>query len=204
VSASALLVGLGAGALCQHLWSLPFAAGGAHYVGEAETARPNEGSAKLTETPEGGRLFWGAPVQQRRFFVSDAVAGHVHRPGARRVYPWPEHPQQQIEMVCNNLGFLKKYVQLEPAVFCITVYAGNDFLDAIATGQLRRQVFVPLRPPEYVRQLKAASAISKAAVDQALNQVTFVRGCQSQSPVRIATIGGRPLDQCQARGRDDA
>lgn len=37
--------------------------------------------------------------------MADPVAGHVHRPDARRDFTWPEHPTGRMVQVTNNMGF---------------------------------------------------------------------------------------------------
>lgn len=55
---------------------------------------------------------WGCGSQGPTFleresdwYVADAQMGHRHRPDARRVYDWPEHPDGRIVLKTNNLGF---------------------------------------------------------------------------------------------------
>lgn len=38
-------------------------------------------------------------------YVADPMAGHVHRPHARRRYEWDEHPKGGFEIYTNNRGF---------------------------------------------------------------------------------------------------
>lgn len=39
------------------------------------------------------------------YYQYDEIAGFVHRPGAKRVFDWPEHPAGKITTRTNNLGF---------------------------------------------------------------------------------------------------
>jgi hypothetical protein len=257
VGASAILLGFGAGALTQRCWDVPFAPrrhaqdhawseafGKPVLSGRSDTARaPTDAQVAASARLPAARRFL-RPQGEPDWLIDDPLTGHLHRPGARRVFPWPEHAQGRVVMACNNLGlredaptdvavpanrrrvlvtgdshtdgvvdngetfpnvleallarggaphvevlnggvghygphhylgFLWKYVSLQPAVYCVALYTGNDFLDAIMVGQERGDAFVPRRPDQYGDALRGAVSICAPAIAQALNQVAFFR-----------------------------
>ncbi len=174
--------------------------------------------------------------------MADALAGHVHRPNARREFGWKEHPAGKLVMQTNNLGFredentpetsppttvrilvtgdshtdgvvynhesfpnvletllnednrrdyevtnggvgyysfhnyegvLEKYAYLNPDLYIVTVYTGNDFMDVarmLETGMKR-----PLhRRDDYTSRLGAARKDLGGGTAQALNQVFYL------------------------------
>lgn len=76
----------------------------------------------------------------------------------------------------NYFGILRKDLELEPDVFVVVLYTGNDFLDALRTARQRRRVRIPNgRPKGYFAALKEAIDLSRGAVAQALNQIYFFK-----------------------------
>ena len=70
----------------------------------------------------------------------------------------------------NYFLFLKKYLFLKPDIFIITLYMGNDFLDALRhIGEFNTNTTT------YENSLVRASSINPPAVSQGLNQVYFLK-----------------------------
>lgn len=176
------------------------------------------------------------------YYVADDLAGHVHRPYAKREYAWGEHEKGKVIFRTNNLGFredddtevaeaeravrvlvtgdshtdgvvyneesfpnllegklnstpgaakfevinggagyytfqnyagfLRKYLYLKPDYFIVTVYTGNDFMEAVAAAAKRGQL-APQGTPLLDRlKLRMAPA---PVVSQGLNQIIYFR-----------------------------
>ena len=39
------------------------------------------------------------------YYIADDVAGHIHKPNAKREFKWDEHPLGKIVQKTNNFGF---------------------------------------------------------------------------------------------------
>lgn len=67
------------------------------------------------------------------YYIYDDVAGHLHRPNARREYKWPEHKSGKIIMNTNNLGFRENAdteIQKVSGVIRILV-TGDSHIDSV-------------------------------------------------------------------------
>jgi len=77
----------------------------------------------------------------------------------------------------NYWGMLQRYAYLEPDVFIVIMYSGNDFLEAIAQAEKRNELTLPPRPRNYNLRLHRAASVKRraAATFQALNQIYFFK-----------------------------
>jgi len=75
----------------------------------------------------------------------------------------------------NYLGFLQRFLELEPDHLVIVFFVGNDLLDAVAEAWVRGQLDLPERPDRYMDRLRRAQELSSAAVSQGLNQIYLLR-----------------------------
>jgi hypothetical protein len=75
----------------------------------------------------------------------------------------------------NYAGFLKKFLHLQPDMFVVVLYIGNDFMDAIQTAAIRQQIHIPERPEGYTDRLQQAAAQNPGAIAQGLNQAYFFK-----------------------------
>ena len=191
-------------------------------------------------------LYLGRPgdflTREPDYYVPDALAGHVHKPYAKREYAWAEHEKGRVVFRTNNLGFrededtevarpertvrvlvtgdshtdgvvynmesfpnlleqklnstpgalrfevinggtgyytfqnyagfLRKYLDLKPDYFIVTVYTGNDFMEAVAAAAKAGQFAPPNTPFWYRLKLRLAPA---PLVSQALNQIIYFK-----------------------------
>ena len=60
---------------------------------------------KSSSLAPGGQEEWSFLKTQSDYYIADPIAGHLHRPYARRELPWQEHEKGRIVMRTNNLGF---------------------------------------------------------------------------------------------------
>lgn len=181
-------------------------------------------------------------TRETDYYVPDALAGHVHKPYAKREYAWAEHEKGKIVFRTNNLGFrededtevtkpehtvrvlvtgdshtdgvvynaesfpnlleqklnstpgasefevinggtgyytfqnyagfLRKYLYLKPDYFIVTVYTGNDFMEAVAAAAKSGRLAVPSTPFWYRLKLRLAP---EPLVSQALNQIIYFK-----------------------------
>ncbi len=91
LTTSGALLGVALGAFAQRQWDLPFP--------------PREYVAVAGEPTGTAQQFFGPPLRQPELFVADAMAGHLRRGNISRTLPWPEHPDGEIVLRTNNLGF---------------------------------------------------------------------------------------------------
>ncbi|MFQ6103078.1 MAG: hypothetical protein ACE5OP_02165 [Candidatus Glassbacteria bacterium] len=75
----------------------------------------------------------------------------------------------------NYLGFMKKYSYLEPDMFVVVLYTGNDFGEALQTAELRGLIKTKERSEAYNEKLKSAASVNPGAVYQAVNQIYFFK-----------------------------
>jgi lysophospholipase L1-like esterase len=204
-----------------------------------------------------GLLFWRKPgdflSSESDYYVADDVAGHLHRPYAKREYAWAEHEKGRIVFRTNGLGFreddevgaakpdrtvrvlvtgdshtdgvvyndesfpnllerrlnsapgapgfevinggagyytfqnyagfLRKFLHLRPDYFIVTVYTGNDFMEAVAVAARSGQV-APQGTPFWDRlKLRTAPA---PVVSQALNQIIFFKSSPRMKEAALA------------------
>lgn len=178
------------------------------------------------------------------YYQSDPVAGHVHRPNAKRTFSWPEHPDGRIIMSTNNLGFredgdtpaqkatnsfrvlvtgdshmdgvvnngesfanqlesllnragspdrvyevinggtgyytfqnysgfLEKHLHLEPDLFIVTVFTGNDFLETVTEDARNYQIFRAAKRLYYRLSLPQKSP--GVPLGQGLSQIIYFK-----------------------------
>mgnify|MGYP001607393706 CR=1 FL=1 len=75
----------------------------------------------------------------------------------------------------NYLGFLKKYLFLQPDFFFVVVYTGNDFLDGVKLESKNSRLEIPLRPPDYFVNLWRLDVEMPGMSGQAMNQIKFFK-----------------------------
>lgn len=73
----------------------------------------------------------------------------------------------------NYLGALEKYLELEPDVFVVTVYGGNDFVASLRVRHYFEGTNHAPNPPDYRDRIEAAKSIGGAGLAQGLNQAAF-------------------------------
>ena len=101
----------------------------------------------------------------------------------------------------NYLGLLKRYRFLKPDVLIVTVYSGNDFLEA---AEYLEYAGTPAPAPKpYAARLAAAEKLDEGAVWQALNQAVYFKTFPAMIP-RVAALArdslGEIRDLCRADG----
>jgi hypothetical protein len=100
----------------------------------------------------------------------------------------------------NYLGLLRRYRFLKPDVFIVTVYSGNDFLEA--AEYLEYNETVP-GPKPYAARLAEAEKLNEGAVWQALNQAVYFKSFPEMGP-RVMKLAqdslGEIRDLCRADG----
>lgn len=75
----------------------------------------------------------------------------------------------------NYSGFLKRFLYLEPDVYIVCIYTGNDFVDAICIEEFHKRLKTQRRPDGYYNKLKAADKTFNRNLAQAINQVYFFK-----------------------------
>ncbi len=75
----------------------------------------------------------------------------------------------------NYLSVLKRWQGLSPDVFIVTIYSGNDFLDAIKFASDKHQLTIPERPQGYYEKLSKLDDYSFAFTGQLINQIQFFK-----------------------------
>jgi len=67
------------------------------------------------------------------YYVYDEVAGHLHKPQAKREYTWPEHKKGKIVMQTNNLGFREDVdtKKEKPAGITRILITGDSHIDGV-------------------------------------------------------------------------
>lgn len=73
----------------------------------------------------------------------------------------------------NYLGVYKKFQSYKPDVFIVTIYTGNDFLDAIRIEAENGRMKVPDRPDGYYDKLWEIDELYTGFTGQQLNQLKF-------------------------------
>ncbi len=70
----------------------------------------------------------------------------------------------------NYLGLIKKYLYLEPEIFIVIIYGGNDFLEncRISGGK-------PVPDADYHRRLEEVASLDPGPVYQGLNQIYYFK-----------------------------
>jgi hypothetical protein len=98
---------------------------------------------------------------------------------------------------------LEAYHDLDPRIFVVGFYSGNDFLDA-AKDVEEQPLYRVKRPSHYHNRLRDADRIHAGAVAQLLNQTYYFKTFPSmQQPVlhHIADTFRRMHRHCAARGK---
>ncbi len=75
--------------------------------------------------------------------------------------------------VYNYLGVLEKYLPLDPDVFVMAIYGGNDFEGAVTWYRYFRRLPPARGDAQFDRDQEAARLVSVPAVAQALRQLAF-------------------------------
>tara|TARA_B110000971_G_C19976622_1_gene485260 strand:+ start:383 stop:1471 length:1089 start_codon:yes stop_codon:yes gene_type:complete len=180
------------------------------------------------------------------YYIADDVAGHIHKPNAKREFKWDEHPLGKIVQKTNNFGFrensntnlkknidvvrvlvtgdshtdgvlyntesfpnlmekmfnekietrqtfdfinaaagyygpqnyfgvLKRFANLKPNMFIVTIYTGNDFLDAIRIEAENGRLNVPERKDDYYYDLWEVDEKHRGFTGQLMNQIKFFK-----------------------------
>lgn len=73
----------------------------------------------------------------------------------------------------NYLGVYYKYQSFNPDMFIVTIYTGNDFLDAIRIEAENERLTVPERPKDYYDKLWEVDGLYSGFTGQYLNQLKF-------------------------------
>jgi len=75
----------------------------------------------------------------------------------------------------NYLGVFHKFQQFTPDLFIVTIYTGNDFLDAIRIEAENDRLNVPQRPKDYYDNLWEVDGLYSGFTGQYLNQLKFFK-----------------------------
>lgn len=73
----------------------------------------------------------------------------------------------------NYLGVYQKFVHFNPDLFIVTIYTGNDFLDAIRIEAENGRLNIPERPLGYYDKLWEIDELYTGFTGQLLNQLKF-------------------------------
>lgn len=73
----------------------------------------------------------------------------------------------------NYLGVYQKFEDFNPDIFIVTIYTGNDFLDAIRIEAENGRLNVPERPAGYYDKLWEIDGLYTGFTGQQLNQLKF-------------------------------
>lgn len=103
----------------------------------------------------------------------------------------------------NYARFLDKFIDLEPDLFIVALYAGNDFMDACqvleSTG-----VFANDRPASYLEDLRACrKKIGPSIVSQGLNQLFYFKHFPTMEAAALDFTEAQLLaihERCEKRG----
>ena len=107
-----------------------------HPVAERSDETTAEAPTQPSEIGIGGLGY----VEERPFltreddyYKPDPIVGHSHRPDARRVFDWSEHPQGEIVFRTNNLGFREDHdTDSRPAVGVDRILVtGDSHIDGV-------------------------------------------------------------------------
>jgi len=64
---------------------------------------------------------------EAKYYVADAIAGHLHRPGVELEFSWYEHPRGMIVLRTNNRGFREdKDTDLKKAAKGVRILVTGD------------------------------------------------------------------------------
>ena len=86
----------------------------------------------------------------------------------------------------NYLGVLENMLPEKPQAFVVAFYGGNDFLDVIKPWHYFHHTALPPRRADYWEKLDRVTAISNAAVANALNQLLFFQYNPDQVDLALA------------------
>jgi len=75
----------------------------------------------------------------------------------------------------NYLGVLKRFLHLKPDIFIVTLYTGNDFLDAIKIESVNNRLKIPERPANYFKDLLEVREKAPGLPAQFVNQIKFFK-----------------------------
>ena len=75
----------------------------------------------------------------------------------------------------NYFGVLKRFESLKPDLFIVTIYIGNDFLDAVRIENENNRLTVPERKDDYYYDLWAVDEKHPGFTGQLMNQVKFFK-----------------------------
>ncbi|HUR27506.1 MAG TPA: SGNH/GDSL hydrolase family protein [Planctomycetota bacterium] len=104
----------------------------------------------------------------------------------------------------NYLGVLERYLDLQPDVFVVTIYGGNDFDEALTVWHYyNNQGRRPAGAGKYEDQLQAAVAINVAAPSQALGSIKYFAEYPEQKAIAVQAgteVFGHIQDLCRERG----
>lgn len=75
----------------------------------------------------------------------------------------------------NYFGALKRFKELKPDMFIVTIYTGNDFLDAVRIENENGRLQVPERKDDYYYDLWAVDEKYSGFTGQLMNQVKFFK-----------------------------
>lgn len=75
----------------------------------------------------------------------------------------------------NYFGVLKRFKELKPDMFIVTIYTGNDFLDAVRIENENGRLQVPERKDDYYYDLWAVDEKYSGFTGQLMNQVKFFK-----------------------------
>lgn len=76
----------------------------------------------------------------------------------------------------NYKGLLNRFLYLNPDLFIVIMYAGNDFMDAIRFAEVEKELSVPERSKDYLDRLNRALNMefrARGPIIQAYNQIAF-------------------------------
>ena len=103
----------------------------------------------------------------------------------------------------NYRGFLQRFRSLEPDVYVVVIYTGNDYLGAVRHLVAEGELELPPRPDGYLETMQAAEERFRAGpVAQVLNQSFFFHGYPAVKEVALAEAR-RELGAIQSLCSDD-
>ncbi|MFH1442094.1 MAG: hypothetical protein ABIH18_08670 [Candidatus Omnitrophota bacterium] len=89
----------------------------------------------------------------------------------------------------NYYGFLKKFLYLHPDIFIVTVYLGNDFLDAVEFAYIEYGGNIPHSSDETIASLvSVGKLIGDGYVWQSLNQVVYFKNFSSVKNLAVEIV----------------
>jgi len=78
----------------------------------------------------------------------------------------------------HYIGFLHKFGYLQPQIFVLVIYTGNDFGGAITYAEQKKEIQIPPRTKKYMDTLNGAFSMSPRSlgpIAQGLNQIYFLK-----------------------------